>query len=237
MWTPDGKSVIFNSSRPGTPPNLFQRAWDGTGPVEQLTQGPAAQFPSAVTPEGTELIFGQGRLSGSTTEGRSDLWLLPLAGARRPQALMETAFTETNGDISHDGQWLAYQSDEQGRSQVFVRPFRNVATGVRVLVSPTSGSQPLWARNRRELFYESQDALMRVAWTGGPTFVPGTPSKLFDAPDLFDRRIPRRQFDISPDGQRFLMIKMAPGAQSASSARFILVQHWFEELKRRVPTR
>ena len=74
-------------------------------------------------------------------------------------------------------------------------------------VSTTGGGQPLWARNGRELFYESQGALMRVAWTGGPTFVPGTPSKLFDAPYLFDRRIPGRQFDISPDGQRFLMIK------------------------------
>jgi Tol biopolymer transport system component len=238
VWTPDGKSVIYNSSRPGTSPDLFQRAWDGTGTVEQLTQGSAPHFASAVTPDGKGLIFGEGRQSDTGTGRSSDLMLLPLAGERRPQPLMETAFAETNGDISPDGQWLAYQSNESGQSQVYVRPFPNVATGRRVQVSTTGGGQPLWARNGRELFYESQGALMRVAWAGGPTFVPGTPSKLFDAPDLFDRRIPGRQFDISPDGQRFLMTKAAePAAQSASSARLILVQHWFEELKRRVPTR
>jgi hypothetical protein len=108
-------------------------------------------------------------------------------------------------------------------------------------VSTSGGTRPLWARNGRELFYESMGALMRVPVTTGSTFAAGTPSRLFDAPYFFGPLVVGRgrTYDVSPDGRRFLMIKEGSAAtdEPAPSARLVLVQHWFEELKRRVPTK
>jgi serine/threonine-protein kinase len=161
--------------------------------------------------------------------------LLPLVGDRRPVPLVQTAFVEANGELSADGHWLAYQSNESGRPEIYVRPFPNVATG-KWQVSTSGGTRPLWARNGQELFYESMGALMRVPLTTGSTFAAGNPTKLLDGPYFFGA--PGRTFDVSPDGRRFLMIKDAdvPDAP-APSARLVLVQHWFDELKRRVPTK
>ena len=160
---------------------------------------------------------------------------LPLVGDRRPQPLVQTAFTEAFGEISPDGRWLAYQSNASGQFEIYVTPFPNVTAG-KWQVSTSGGTQALWARNGQELFYESMGALMRVPLTSRSTFAPGPPSKLFDMRG-FLIRAPGRLYDIAPDGRRFLMTKTSRAADApAPSARLILVQHWFEELKRRAPT-
>ncbi len=162
--------------------------------------------------------------------------LLPLGSERRPQPLMQTAFTEAFGEISPDGRWLAYQSNASGQSEIYVTPFPNVTTG-KWQVSTSGGTQPLWARNAQELFYESMGALMRVSLTNSSTFAAGPPGRLFDAPGLHIPGVPGRLYDIAPDGRRFLMTKPSRAADApAPSARLILVQHWFEGLKRRAPT-
>ena len=140
-----------------------------------------------------------------------------------------------NAEISPDGRWLAYQSNETGHDEIYVRPFPNVDDGKR-LVSPSGGMQPLWARNGRELFFESSGALMRVPLTMGSTLEAGTPTKLIDGPQSYG--LPGRMYDVSPDGRRFLMIKEIAGVDEVPpSARLILVQNWFQELKRLVPTK
>ena len=144
-----------------------------------------------------------------------------------------------NAEVSPNGQWLAYESNESGRNEIYVRPFPNVDAD-KQQVSTNGGTQPLWARNGQELFYESMGTLMRVPVKTGATFERGTPEKVFDAPYLV--RPPGgplgRMYDVSADGQRFLMIKETSGAdERPPSARIILVQNWFEELKRLVPTR
>lgn len=236
-WTPDGQSVIFTS---GELPflgaaNVFRRAADGTGTIEQLTQGIAAIGPPTVTPDGKGLTFSRRPPAGRTATDLSDLMLLPLGGERRPQPLVQTAFTEAFGEISPDGRWLAYQSNASGQSEIYVTPFPNVTTG-KWQVSTSGGTQPLWARNAQELFYESMGALMRVSLTSSSTFAAGLPGRLFDAPGLHIPAVPGRLYDIAPDGQRFLMTKASRAADApAPSARLVLVQHWFEEVKRRAP--
>jgi serine/threonine-protein kinase len=243
VWTPDGKSLIFGSSRlggPSAPRNLLRRPSDGTGTSELLWEGSVAQFPSAVTPDGTSLIFrAEVPPSKPGAPPGTDLLLLPLTGDRRARPLVQTPFAELNGEVSPDGHWLAYQSNESGRHEIYVRPFPNVEGG-KWPVSTKGGTQPLWAKSGQELFYESAGALLRVPVKIGSSFDAGAPSKLFDGPNLLV--LPPggglgRMYDVTADGTRFVMIKTSgqDGGPDAS-ARIILVQNWFEELKRRVPT-
>ena len=238
VWAADDR-VIFSSQRAG-PSNLFWQAADGTGTAEQLTKSPNSQFPMAVSPDGTRLVFREDRNSGSN----ADLMILPLQGERRPQPLVQTSFNEMNGEISADGQWLAYQSNESGRHEIYVRPFPNVNDS-RWQVSTGGGRQPSWARGGRELFYitPTGDALMAAEVSVGPVFKAGTPRKLLDTSAYYfpvtagTLGSPGRQYDVSPDGRRFVMLKAAAGAQqSVAPASVTVVENWTEELKRRVPT-
>ena len=140
--------------------------------------------------------------------------------------------------VSPDGRWLAYESDSPGRREIYVRPFPNAGVG-QWQISTAGGTRPLWARSGKELFYLAPDgALLRVpVEASGATWNAGTPTKLLEGAIAHGIVNTGRTFDVSPDGQRFLMIK-APGADAtAAPPSLIVVQHWDEELKRVVPTR
>ena len=242
VWTADGRGVIFGSSAtggPASPRSLFRRAADGTGVAEQLTRGTVAQFASAVTPDGSALIFREATPSPRLgAPPGTDLLLLPLTGEQRPRPLVQTPFDELNAEISPDGRWLAYQSNESGRHEIFVRPFPNVEAG-KWQVSTNGGSQPLWARSGRELFYVSMGELMRVPLKIGSIIEAGMSTKLFGGPYLVGPPPGGglgRMYDVSPDGQRFLVIKDRQGGDDDARPRIILVQNWLDELKRRVPS-
>jgi serine/threonine-protein kinase len=238
VWTPDGRRVIFGSSRAGLTLNLFWQASDGTGAVERLTESQNTQYPMAVSPDGTRLVVREDR------RGLGDLLLLPLQGERRPEPLVQTPFRELNAEISPDGRWIAYQSNESGRDEIYVRPFPTVNEG-RWQVSTGGGSRPLWARNGQELFYltAAGDALMSTPVSGSSSFKTGNPAKVFETtayyvPLASAANSPGRTYDVSPDGRRFLMIKPVAGAEQNTAPQSItVVQNWFEELTRRVPTR
>ena len=151
--------------------------------------------------------------------------LLSLGGDRRQEPLLPTPYNEVNAELSPNGRWLAYQSNESSHYEIYVRPFPNVTAG-KWQVSTSGGTRPLWARNGQELFYESMGTLMRVPLPTGSTFTYGTPTKLFDAAPYFFGPAPGgRTYDVSPDGQRFLMIKEGGEAdEPAPSARLVLVQ-------------
>jgi serine/threonine-protein kinase len=150
--------------------------------------------------------------------------------------LVQTAFSELNGAISPDGRWLAYQANNSGQYEVYVRPYPDVSGGLRQ-VSTGGGTRPLWARTGQELFYlSSGGALMRVGVERGPTWAAGTPTKLlnegyFTVPG----GNPGRTYDISPDGKRFLIVKAGGGSGQAAVPQIVVVQNWLEELKRLVP--
>ena len=137
-------------------------------------------------------------------------------------------------DFSPNGRYLAYQSDESGRSEIYVRPFPRVDNG-RWQVSTAGGTRPVWARSGRELFYlDASNALTAVpVGTSGPTISIGIPAKVFDT--KYAEPNPSRHYDVSADGQRFLMLKAsATGDPNATPVSMVLVEHWFEELKQRV---
>ena len=225
VWTPDGRRVIFASQR-GGPAQLFGKAADGTGAVERLTQSEHELVPQAVSPDG-RLLVAQERSSDTGT----DLVLLSLDDDEATVPLLATEFTEGNAEISPDGQWIAYQAIPSGRFEVYVQPFPDLDEG-KWMVSADGGTRPLWAPDGRELFFLDPDGrLMVVAMDTDDGVRPGIPEVLTH--DLFLPAGPGRNYDIAPDGQRFLVIREGRLADTPSTApRVVLVQNWLRELQR-----
>ena len=228
LWTPDGARVVFASDREGG--GLFWKAADVTGDAEQLLEQPFAA-PYAWTADG-RLIFDTDR----TDSGQGDVGVLAVEGDRTADAVLDTEFGEARPALSPDGRWLAYESNESGQVEIFVRPFPNIDDG-KWQVSTAGGSSPVWSPDGQELFYrESTRLLMTVPVDTEPSFTYDTPERVFGFGGYY---FPSqgRDYDISPDGRRFVFL-MAPGAQRGEDAapQVILVQNWFEELKRLVPT-
>ena len=239
LWTPDGRHIIFGSPRDApNRSNLYRRSADGMGIDERLTTSAHQQRTNAMSPDGKRLV-----LEEQMGMAGYDFMLLSLEGTPRVEPLLQTPFDERNAAISPDGRWMAYESNETGRLQIYVRPFPNVADA-RYQISTGGGRTPAWAPNGHDLFYVNRASIMAVTVQLTPTFSAGNPTKLFDAPSLLlDGRFigtgtggTNRTYDVSRDGQRFLMIKNNAGSSdgNASPASMVVVQNWFEELKAKV---
>jgi len=232
-WTPDSRRIAFASDRDGG--GLFWQAADGTGPVERLTQG-RNFFPTAFSPDALKLVFS----SSSSSQVSSDIVTLTPGSRDRPSPLIHTPFRELNAEISPDGRWIAYQSDESGHAEIYVRPFPNIDGG-RWQVSTDGGERPLWARNGRELFYVTAVGLMTVPIETTTAFSNGKARKLLDDRYRYffgDVFFQGRTYDISPDGKRFLVIKQAAESgteDDSSNLRLVVVLNWTEELKQLAP--
>jgi serine/threonine-protein kinase len=236
VWTPDGRRIAFASDRDhaGTT-NLYIAAADNSGQPARLTSHDTNnQYPTGFSPDGKTLVFME-----DDPKTGYDLYSVTVDGDHRVTPLLHTSFTEVNGVVSPGGQWLAYQSNESGSSQIYVRPFPNVGTGGLHQVSTNGGTRPVWARNGRELFYMSGNgptAIMAVPVELGTNFVAGTPQRLFDGPYYIGAI--GVTYDVSLDGKRFLMIKNGPTSASSSAlSQFVFVNNWFDELKRLLPTK
>ena len=134
--------------------------------------------------------------------------------------------------FSPDGLWLAYVSDESGRSEVNVQPYPG--PGGKRQISTEGGSQPVWARNGQELFYRNGNQMMAVEITTDPNFSPGTPRLLFEG-DFQMGTVSRANYDVTLDGQRFVMLQQVGPDSGATQINVVL--NWFEELKQRVPVK
>jgi serine/threonine-protein kinase len=231
IWTPDGRRIAFSSQQGGNPGNVFWRAADGAGAVERLTEDPNQQIPGSFSPDGARLIF-----YGINTKTGNDIEMVSLGKEHRVTPLAQTTFTERNPDVSPDGRWLAFESDESGRLEVHVRPFPDVDEG-RWQVSTSGGTRPRWAPGGRELFYFVEPGrMMVVPVQSGATFAAGNPQLVFEGRYVASQ--PGRTYDVSADGQRFLMIKERGAVGQTSTAReIVVVQNWTEELKRLVPNK
>jgi len=227
IWTPDGQRVAFGYSEGP----FSWKAADGTGEVEALRESSSNQQPQAFSPDGTVLVF-EDRHSSAW-----DLGMLSLEGERIATLLLETEFMERNAALSPDGRWMAYQSNESGQYEVYVRPFPDV-NGGRWQVSSGGGYWPLWSPNGRELFYAGSEGMMAVPIETESTFTQGTVELLFDlGPYWRPSGGANRRIDISPEGDRFLMLKEGGGSdETAGTTSIIVVINWFDELKRLVPT-
>jgi serine/threonine-protein kinase len=231
VWTPDGRRMIFSSERAGVR-NMFRQAADGAGAVERLTESPNLQSATAVSPDGRRLIFTE-----AAPKTGDDVMAIELDGTHLVTPLVQSPFSERNGIVSPDGRWLAYEANDSGRNEIYVRPFPDVNSG-HWQVSTAGGMRPLWARSGQELFYVSPTgALMRVGVERASSWAATTPTLLVKEGYVTNPGNPGRTYDIAPDGRRFLMIKEGGGAdQTAAPPQIIVVQHWQDELKRLVPT-
>ena len=222
VWTPDGTHIAFNSSREGDP-DLYWKVADGSGEAERLLMRDGAQVPISWSPDGQVLAFSEdARVPG---RGR-DILLLPLGG--EPEEYVATASNEQTPTFSPDGRWIAYHSDDSGQRRLYVRPYPG--PGGAELVSLEGGEEPAWARDGRELFFRDGNRMMAIEVGDSEMFDPGLPRLLFEG---YDVRV-TRNYDVTRDGQRFLMV-MSQEDQSTAGAEIRIVQNWFEELTERVP--
>jgi Tol biopolymer transport system component len=231
VWTPKGRQIIFSMYDEKGLLNLYRQAADG-GAYEALTSSSTPQWPTSITPDGAEVIGFD-----LAQQGQSYVITVPFARGPRGVAVAQRLFEGDFAESAPNGRYLAYQSTESGRSEVYVRAFPNVTNGP-WQISTAGGTRPAWSRDGRELFYlDAANAMNAVhVDTSGPTFVSAAPVKLFDTP-YFEPN-PARHYDVSPDGQRFLMIKENTAARrGATPASMLLVQNWTEELKTRLPGR
>jgi hypothetical protein len=202
VWSPDGARIIFRSDRTGGN-YLFEKGSTGTQPERQITAFDAP-FPSDWSTDGRRLLF---HVAGPSTA--YDVRAVDPTGAN-PTTIAQTPFNDIHGAFSPDGGWVAYASDESGRMEVYVQPFAQ--PGTRSLVSTGGGSEPRWRRDGRELFYLAPDGtLMAVVVTAAPAFEIGTPQALF-RPRVPAGSLFRTSYDVTADGQRFLVNTVVEGA-------------------------
>ena len=229
-WTPDGKRLVFNWLRSGQY-NLFWQSADGSSPMEQLTTSDYTQIPGSFSPDGATLAFVE--LHPDTIW---DIYLLDMR-TRRVTPLLISKTNEINPEFSPDGRWLAYYSEESGRGELYVRPFPGL--GGKWQISSQGAWQHLWSRNGKQLFYTlgksaSDQEVWGVDVRTTDAFSASKPRLLFKAPRSIGSG-PVRGWDIAADSQRFLMVK-SEETEPQPVTELILVQNWFEELKRLAPT-
>ena len=234
VWAFDSRRIIF-ASGDGAFQNLFTIGADATGPPERLTDGRSAQAPTAVTPDGRHVVFYETGGAYDSVGARSQLNILELGGTRPSQVLGPFPGLNRNGTVSPDGRWLAYESNESGRFEIYVRPYPSVQGG-RWQVSTESGVRPLWSRDGRELFYVTdRNELMSVRVAPGTTWAGGLPERLFTNSNFTVSGLTGVTYDVAPDG-RFLLVKLVnPDGAAEQPVQLLVVQNWFEELKL-VPT-
>lgn len=225
-WSPDGTRIAMRSSRAGAPSSIFWQMANGSGGQERLsTATQVADLPLSFSPEGQLIAFVR-----PDPKTQRDIWVASLKDRTR-KLFLGTPATEGTPRFSPDGRWLAYVSDESGRPEIYVQPYPG--PGGKWQISTDGGMEPAWNPNGRELFYRIGNRMMAVPVTTQPAFSAGRPSMLFEG-EYLASPFPQTgvTYDVTPDGQRFLMVK---DAQTTSAAQINVVVNWFEELRRLVP--
>jgi Tol biopolymer transport system component len=225
IWSPDGKRLLFSWCK-FPPLNLYWRPSDGSSPMECVKTSEFDQQPGSWSSDGKTVAIIE--LHSDTG---SDIAVLDV-GSGRVTPFLNSPFNEEYPEFSPDAHWIAYTSDESNRRDVYVRPFPG--PGMKYLVSSDGGSAPLWARNGKQLFYRQGNQMWVVDVRTDGGFAASKPRLLFEKPG-YGTTFPLRTYDLSLDGQRFLMVKVEQ-RKPTPVTEMILVQNWFEELKRLIPT-
>jgi serine/threonine-protein kinase len=227
-WHPSGARIAYTSARNGGA-EIWEANADGTGTPRQLTDLPGPAHVDSWSPDGKTLAFHHHPPGDAPNE---ILAISPDDQAAKPAPLVQGGFAAEDAVFSPDGRYVAYLSAESGRREIYVRAFPG--PGPQVPVSVGGGREPVWSRTG-EIFYRSLtgDQMMSVTVTTSPALTVGAPTRLF-AGDYFMTSgggSPRPQYDVTANGQRFLMLQR----DRTINAQIVVVQHWFEELRRAVP--
>jgi eukaryotic-like serine/threonine-protein kinase len=228
-WSPDGARIAFGHHFTGSP-NIYLMPADGSTEQRRLTTADPAQFPGSWSPDGQLIAFSQETGTSGATARNQDIWILPLDADHKPRPFLNTPAQENAPAFSPNGRWLAYVSDESGQRDVYIRPFPG--PGGRVQVSSGGGVEPVWARNGRELFFRSGDRMMVVSIRTEPVFAIGPVEALFAGGYLFGDFGPA--YDVSADGQRFLMVKPVP---PKVPTQLHVAFNWLDDLVRRAASK
>ena len=225
-WSPDGRWVSYVASpRGGNSGDVWRQRADGSGRVERVTQSSRPFSEQSWTPGGALLVR-----TTTGTAGAADILLLRSASDSQPVPLLASPRAEYSPIASPNGAWLAYVSNETGRYEVYVAPLANPGSG-KWAVSTSGGSMPRWSHRGDEIFYMYlQSNLVSVRVTTTPAFAVEGRRVLFHASDFLQPSVSRRNYDVSRDDQRFLMVQRADGARSG---QVVVVEHWPEEMRRR----
>jgi Tol biopolymer transport system component len=221
VWTPDGQKLFYVSDRHGYY-DLYSRPASG-GPEEVVLQTKWDKVVSDVTPDGSSLLF-----NGSPSGHGEDIWLAALGGGKEPKPLTQTpGFVEIDARVSRDGRWIAFASNESGHNEIYVQPF---PSGQKKLASEGGGSLPVWTRDGKELFYVAiDDRLMAVSVSvRGGVLEFGVPQPLFELRAAGTNLFADRQYDVAPDGERFLVVRRV-GQERADP--LVVEMNWRSRLK------
>jgi Tol biopolymer transport system component len=230
IWSPDAKHIAFMSSKHGEAANLYYMRADGAGEAVRLTESKNRQIPYSFSPDGKRLAFFE-----FNPQTQTDIWTLPLEDpngdnpkAGKPEPFLVTPFDERAPMISPDGRWLAYESNASGRNEVYVQSFPGT-TG-KWQISTGGGDRPVWSRKAQELFYRNTEGIMVASYSvRGEAFAANKPQLWTAAKDL------GMYFDLAPDGKRFVIVQ-ADESQKSSLEQVMLLENFFDELRRRAPT-
>jgi Tol biopolymer transport system component len=224
IWSPDVSRIVF-SSNPLRLADLYQKDSSGAGSQEVLYQSVAAKFACDWSRDGRFILYRD--RDPKTSDFR--LQALPLTGDRKPMAVANTKGERTAGQFSPDGRWVAYSSNESGKREIFVASFPG--PGGKWQVSTSGGSEPIWRRDGRELFYLASDGKLMAVWVK-----PGSTFEAGEAKALFQTRAREHvsnaddfSYDVSADGQRFLV---NTDVGEVASSPLTVVVNWTAELKK-----
>jgi eukaryotic-like serine/threonine-protein kinase len=220
VWTPDGRRIVFR-----TLTGIRTIDADGGGTSKMVAGTSVTDIPSTISPDGQTLAFIR-----QVSSSGGDIYVMSLATDSQPHAVVKTPGYDGGAQFSPDGRWMAYVTNESGQFEVYVRPYPEPDR--KIQVSTNGGTHPKWNANGKELFYRSGNKMMAVDVSLSRDLTLSQPRVLFEQRYVFGSAQTIPNYDVSADGQRFLMVK-----DDSASGRLNIVLNWFDELKRLAPSR